>query len=173
MVFEADGSLAISDLYRARVRNHGKLAYRSVAAWLDGKGAATPRILEIPGLAENLRLQDRVAQRLVNLRHSHGALSLETIEPKVVFSGDAISDLDLDPKNRATQLIEEFMIAANGVTAAYLVANKFPSLRRILRSPERWDRIAQLASGFGARLPSEPDAAALEAFLVRRRQSDP
>jgi exoribonuclease-2 len=109
----------------------------------------------------------------VNLRHCHGALSLETIEPKVVFSGDAISDLDLDPKNRATQLIEEFMIATNGVTAAYLAAKKFPSLRRILRSPERWSRIAQLASGFGDRLPSEPDAAALEAFLARRRQSDP
>ena len=173
MVFEADGSLATSDLYRARVRNHGKLAYRSVAAWLDGKGAAAPRILEIPGLAENLRLQDKVAQRLVNLRHRHGALSLETIEPKVVFSGDAISDLDLDPKNRATQLIEEFMIATNGVTAAYLAAKKFPSLRRILRSPERWSRIAQLASGFGDRLPNDPDAAALEAFLARRRQADP
>src|ERR1035441_724468 len=103
MVFEADGSLATSDLYRARVRNHGKLAYRSVAAWLDGKGAAAPRILEIPGLAKTPRLQDKVAQRLVNLRHRHGALSLETIEPKAVFAGDAISDLDLDPKNRATQ----------------------------------------------------------------------
>ena len=65
----------------------------------------------------------------MNLRHCHGALSLETIEPKVVFSGDAISDLDLDPKNRATQLIEEFMIATNGVTAAYLAAREFPSLR--------------------------------------------
>jgi exoribonuclease-2 len=173
MVFEANGSHATSDLYRARVRNHGKLAYRSVAAWLDGKGAATPRIIEIPGLAENLRLQDSVAQRLVNLRRCHGALSLETIEPNVVFSGDAISNLDLDPKNRATQLIEEFMIAANGVTAAYLAAKKFPSLRRILRSPERWDRIAQLASGFGDRLPNEPDAAALEAFLAQRRKADP
>src|ERR1035438_4313477 len=89
MVFEANGSLATSDLYRARVRNHGKLAYRSVAAWLDGKGAATPRIIEIPGLAENLRLQDSVAQRLVNLRRCYGALSLETIEPKVVFSSSS------------------------------------------------------------------------------------
>ena len=173
MVFEADGSLATSDLYRARVRNHGKLAYRSVAAWLDGQGTAPPRIVEIPGLDENLRLQDSVAQRLVELRHRHGALSLETIEPKAVFDGDVLSDLDLDRKNRATQLIEDFMIAANGVTATYLESKKFPSLRRVLRSPERWDRIAQLASGFGDRLPNQPDAMALEAFLARRRQADP
>jgi exoribonuclease-2 len=173
MVFEADGSLAASDLYRARVRNRGKLAYRSVAAWLDGQGAAPPRILEIPGFDENLRLQDSVAQRLVDLRHRHGALSLETIEAKAVFDGDVLSNLDLDQKNRAKQLIEDFMIAANGVTATYLESKKFPSLRRVLRSPERWDRIAQLASGFGDRLPNEPDAVALEAFLARRCKADP
>ena len=173
MVFEADGSLATSDLYRARVRNHAKLAYRSVAAWLDGEGAAPRRIVEIPGLDENLRLQDSVAQRLVELRHRHGALSLETIEAKAVFDGDVLSDLDLDRKNRAKQLIEDFMIAANGVTATYLESKRFPSLRRVLRSPERWDRIAQLASGFGDRLPNEPDAVALEAFLARRRKADP
>jgi exoribonuclease-2 len=173
MVFKADGSLAASDLYRARVRNHAKLAYRSVAAWLAGAGPAPRRIAEIPGLDANLRLQDRVAQTLVDLRHRNGALSLETIEAKAVFAGDAISDLDLDQKNRAKQLIEDFMIAANGVTATYLAARKFPSLRRVLRSPERWNRIAQLASGFGDRLPNEPDAAALEAFLDRRRKADP
>ena len=173
MVFEADGSLATSDLYRARVRNRGKLAYRSVAAWLNGEGAAPSRILEVPGLAENLRLQDKVAQQLVNLRHRQGALSLETIEAKAVFDGDILADLDLDRKNRAKQLIEDFMIAANGVTATYLAAKQFPSLRRVLRSPERWDRIAELASSFGDRLPDQPDAVALEAFLTRRRKADP
>jgi len=140
---------------------------------LDGEGTAPRRIAEIPGLDENLRLQDRVAQRLVELRHQHGALSLETIEAKAVFDGDVLSDLDLDRKNRAKQLIEDFMIAANGVTATYLESKKFPSLRRVLRSPERWDRIVQLAAGFGDRLPNEPDAAGLEAFLARRRQADP
>jgi VacB/RNase II family 3'-5' exoribonuclease len=173
MVFEADGSLATSDLYRARVRNHGKLAYRTVGAWLEGEGAAPPRILEIPGLDENLRVQDGVAQQLVELRHRHGALSLETTEAKAIFDGDKLSDLDLDRKNRARQLIEDFMIAANGVTATYLESKMFPSLRRVLRSPERWDRIAQLASDVGDRLPDEPDAVALEAFLGRRRQADP
>ena len=173
MVFEADGSLATSDLYRARVRNHAKLAYRSAAAWLEGVGAAPPHVLAIPGLDENLRIQDRVAQRLVELRHRHGALSLETTEAKAVFDGDVLSDLDLDRKNRAQQLIEDFMIAANGVTATYLESKGFPSLRRVLRSPERWDRIAQLASGVGDRLPGEPDAVALEGFLARRRKADP
>jgi exoribonuclease R len=109
----------------------------------------------------------------VDLRHRLGALSLETIQPKAIFDGDGLSDLDLDAKNRAKQLIEDFMIAANGATATYLESKKFPSLRRVLRTPERWGRIAQLASGFGDQLPAEPDAAALEAFLARRRKADP
>ena len=173
MVFGADGALVESNLYRAQVRNRAKLAYRSVAAWLDGEGAAPRRITETPGLDENLRLQDRVAQQLVELRHRVGALSLETIQAKAVFDGDAVSDLELDRKNRAKQLIEDFMIAANGVTATYLEAKKFPSLRRVLRTPERWNRIAQLAAGFGDKLPDVPDAKALEAFLARRRKADP
>ena len=173
MVFEADGSPATSDIYRARVRNHGKLAYRSVAAWLDGQGPAPQRIVELPRLDENLRLQDSVAQRLLALRRRNGALSLETIEANAVFDGDILSGLEQDRGNRATQLIEDFMIAANGVTATYLEAKGFPSLRRVLRSPERWDRITQLAARFGDRLPNEPDAVALEAFLARRHQADP
>ena len=173
MVFEPDGSLVTSDLYRARVRNQGKLAYRSVGAWLDGKGTAPPRILKTPGLAENLHLQDKVAQQLADLRHRHGALSLETLEANVVFSGDVLSKLELNGKNRATQLIEDFMIATNVATATYLASKNFPFLRRVLRSPERWDRIVHLASGFGERLPATPDGVALEAFLARRRAADP
>ena len=173
MVFEADGSLAASELYRARVRNHAKLAYRSVAAWLDGEGEVPKRVVEISGLDENLRLQDSAAQRLVSLRHRNGALSLETNEAKAIFDGDALSEINLERKNRAKQLIEDFMIAANGVTATYLASKKFPSLRRVLRSPERWDRIARLAADFGDRLPDEPAAAALEAFLARRRKAAP
>ena len=173
MVFEADGSLATSDLYRARVRNRAKLAYRSVASWLDGAGPAPKRILETPGLDANLRLQDRVAQRLLDLRHRNGALSLETIEAHAVFNGDVLAGLDLEQTNRAQQLIEDFMIAANAVTATYLAAKNLPSLRRVLRSPERWDRIAHLAAGFGDRLPGAPDAVALETFLIRRRTAEP
>jgi exoribonuclease-2 len=173
MVFDADGSLTSSDLYRAFVHNRAKLAYRSVAAWLAGAGPAPRRVQEITGLDANLRLQDSLAQRLLNLRHRHGALSLETIQARPVFSDDALSTLDVDRTNRAKQLIEDFMIAANGVTATYLESKGFPSLRRVLRSPKRWDRIVELATGLGDPLPAAPDAVALEAFLNRRRAAAP
>ena len=173
MVFEADGSLAASEIYPALVHNRAQLAYRGLAAWQDGEGAAPPRLLKIPGLDENLRLQDAVAQQLAERRHEVGALSLETIEPKAVFDGDVLSDLDLDRRNRARQLIEDFMIAANGVAATYLASKNFPSLRRVLRSPERWERIVEFAARFREELPGKPDAVALEAFLSRRRQAAP
>ena len=173
MVFKEDGSLVTSELYRAQVHNRAKLAYNSVAAWLTGSGPAPRRIAEIPGLDQNLRLQDRVAQRLTGLRHRHGALSLETLEAQAVFAGDALSTLELHQTNRATQLIEEFMVAANAVTAIYLAAKRFPSLRRVLRDPERWTRIVQLAAELGEKLPAAPDAVALESFLTRRRTAAP
>ena len=173
MVFKDDGTLVSSELYRALVRNRAKLAYNSVAAWLTGAGPAAKRIAETPGLDENLRLQDRVAQRLTGLRHHHGALSLETLEAQAIFAGDALSSLELDQTNRATQLIEEFMVAANAVTAIYLAGKKFPSLRRVLRDPERWARIVELAAELKEQLPAAPNAVALEAFLTRRRAAAP
>jgi exoribonuclease-2 len=173
MVFEADGSPVTSVLYRAQVRNRAKLAYHSVGDWLEGKGPAPARINQIPGLAENLRLQDKVAQLLAGRRRQHGSLSLETNETKAVFTGDTLSHLEAEQVNRATQLIEDFMIAANGVTATFLAAKKFPSLRRVLRSPERWARIVQLAGGLGGRLPVTPDGVALENFLLSRHQAAP
>lgn len=173
MVFNEDGSLAESNIYCALVHNRAKLAYRAVAAWLDREGPAPSRVQEVQGLDENLRLQDRVAQQLAALRHRQGALSLETLEARAVFDGDAVAGLELDRKNRAKQLIEDFMIAANGVTATYLAAKNFPSLRRVLRSPERWNRIVELAAPFGVQLPAEADGAALEDFLAQRRKADP
>ena len=173
MVFGEDGSLAESELYRAQVHNRAKLAYRSVAAWLDGEEGAPQRVQDVAGLDENLRLQDRVAQTLASVRHRHGALSLETIQARTIFTGDAVTGLEADRKNRAKQLIEDFMIAANGVTAAFLDSRKLPSLRRVLRSPERWERIAHVADQYGVKLPAEPDAAALETFLTQRRKADP
>ena len=173
MVVREDGSLADTDLYRARVRNHAKLAYHSVAAWLEGHGPAPGRVATGPGLDAQLRLQDRVAQTLRAVRHRHGALSLETIESRAVFEGDVLADLQVEEKNRAKELIEDLMIAANGVTARYLEAHGVPSLRRVLRSPERWARIVELAARLNERLPTAPDAAALDAFLRKRRQADP
>jgi exoribonuclease-2 len=131
------------------------------------------RIQAVPGLEENLRLQDSLAQRLADLRQRHGALSLETIEPRAVLAGEVISGLERERHNRATQLIEDFMIAANGVSATYLASKGFPSLRRVLRSPERWDRIVTLAADLGERLPAQPAALALESFLARRQKADP
>jgi VacB/RNase II family 3'-5' exoribonuclease len=172
MTFDAEGSLVTSEVYRAQVHNHAKLAYNSIAAWLEGTARAPARVEQNPELAENLRLQDRVAQLLAGLRHDNGALSLETIQTRPVFNGDAIAALHPERKNRAKQLIEDFMIAANGVSAKFLEARNFPSLRRVLRSPERWDRIVQLAAGYGESLPRDPDAAALETFLIKRRRAD-
>ena len=107
------------------------------------------------------------------MRHHHGALTLETIQARPVFEGETLTDLEVEHPNRARALIEDFMIAANGATARYLAARSYPALRRVLRSPERWGRIVELAAGLGASLPPEPDAAALDAFLAARRHADP
>jgi len=173
MVFAGDGTLQSSDIYRATVRNRAKLAYNSVAAWLEGSGPMPQEIGTVSSLDENLRLQDRVAQKLRALRHQHGALDLETIEARAVFDGDELKDLEADKGNRAKDIIEDFMIAANGVAARYLASKDFPSLRRVVRVPKRWDRIVGLAAERGAKLPKEPDAKALEQFLVSAKAADP
>src|SRR5438445_3896457 len=172
MVVSADGAVNESAVYRALVLNRAKLAYNSVAAWLDGT-EPPPKLAAVRGLDEQLRTQDRVAQAMKSLRHRRGALSLETIQTRAVFNGDVLADLLPDEKNRAKELIEDFMIAANGVTAKYLEAKGLPSLRRVLRAPERWARLVELAAAQGGRLPTEPDARALEGFLAQRRREDP
>ena len=141
----ADGAVGKSNIYRAVVVNRAKLAYNGVAAWLDGTAPAPAPIAKLPGLDQNLRLQDRVAQAMRKLRLQRGALTLETIEARPVFDGDSLTDLRADQKNRATELIEDFMIGANGVTARFLEQKGFPALRRVLKSPERWARIVELA----------------------------
>ncbi len=173
MAIDADGAVAGSDVYRATVLNHAKLAYNSVAAWLAGGGPMPPRVGAVGGLAEQLRLQDRVAQALKTRRSHHGALTLQTIEPRAVFEGDVLADLQLREQNQAEALIEDLMIAANGVTIRYLEAKGVPAFRRVVHVPKRWDRIVELAAGLGAHLPAAPDAAALEAFLAKRQQADP
>lgn len=173
MVFASEGSLQSSDLYRATVRNRAKLAYNSVAAWFDGKGPMPKEIGAVAGLEENIRLQDQVAQKLKAARHAHGALDLQTIQARPVFSGDELKDLEIDQQNRAKDLIADFMIAANGVAARFLAAKRFPSVRRVVRTPKRWDRIVELASERGTDLPRDPDSKALEQFLVAARTADP
>jgi len=141
MVVGGGGVIQGSNIYRARVCNQAKLAYNSVAAWLEERGPMPEAVAAVPGLADNLRLQDRVAQQLKALRHEHGALDLQTLEARPVFVGDKIKDLQADERNRAKEIIEDFMIAANGVTARFLHGKKVASLRRMVRSPKRWERI--------------------------------
>ena len=178
MVIAVDGSLQSSDIYRACVRNHAQLAYDSVAAWLEGSAApeavaVSEAVATVNGLAKNLRLQDKAAQRLRRLRHVNGALSLETLEARPLFDGEQIRDLKVEGKNRAKELIEDCMIAVNGVTARYLASRNLPSIRRVVRTPKRWGRIVELAGEHGFKLPDAPDSKALDAFLVRAKAADP
>jgi VacB/RNase II family 3'-5' exoribonuclease len=173
MVIDPDGVLQTSDIYQAKVRNHAKLAYNSVAAWLEGNSSASEVILFVKGLDDNLRKQDKTAQTMKNLRHAHGALSLETVEAQPVFDGDQIRDLEVEEKNRAKDIIEDFMIAANGVTARYLSSKKIPTIRRVVRTPKRWERIVELAEENGAWLPANPESKALDEFLLKQKAADP
>lgn len=169
----ADGSEQSSDISHALVRNQAKLAYNSVASWLEGSEPMPQAIGEVDGLAENIRLQDRVAQKLKALRHEHGAIDFETTEARPVFEKDEIKDLAAEKRNRAKDLIEDFMIAANSVTARFLESKKFPSVRRVVRSPKRWNRIVELALERNFVLPKEADSKALNEFLVSEKAADP
>jgi exoribonuclease II len=173
MVFNADASLADSTVYRARVRNKAKLAYDAVSDWIDGSGALPAAAAAVPGMEAQLRTQDSLAQQLRARRHSEGSLEFETLQPRAVFDGEQVVDIRQQVQNRARQLIEEVMIATNGCTARFLASQGGASLRRVVRSPERWLRIVGVASEYGEVLPNEPDSKALEAFLAKRRKADP
>jgi VacB/RNase II family 3'-5' exoribonuclease len=170
---DADGKTQSSDIYRARVRNHAKLAYDSVAEWLDGTGEMPVALAKVKGLAENIRIQDAAAKKMKKFRHDHGALDFTTIKAKPIFDGDELRDLQDDRPNTAKSIIEDFMIAANGVTARYLSSKQFPSLRRVVRVPKRWERIVGVAAEQGFKLPSAPNSLALAAFLSKEKATNP
>jgi exoribonuclease-2 len=172
-VVSAAGELKSSAIYGATVNNKAKLAYNAVGAWLAGNGPLSPAAAAVPGMDEQLRMQDRVAQALDHVRAEHGALGFETIEVESVFDGDTLQDVQPKGPNRAKSLIANLMIAANGVTARFLDAKGFASLRRVVKTPERWDRIRALAEGLGDTLPADADSVALAAFLDRRKKADP
>ncbi len=172
-VVSSGGEVKAGTLYGATVHNRAKLAYNAVGAWLVGDGPLPPAAAAVPGMDEQLRMQDGVAQALDALRAQHGALGFETIEVENVFDGDTLHDVRPQRPNRAKSLIANLMIAANGVTARFLDAKGFPSLRRVVKSPERWDRIRALAEGLGDKLPADADSVALAAFLDRRKHADP
>jgi VacB/RNase II family 3'-5' exoribonuclease len=170
-VVDPEGLVGSSSIYRAVVRNKAQLQYNSLGAWLEGKADAPPKVAASPALEAQLKLQDQLALRLRNQRYEHGALNLETDELHAVLLNDQVVDVEKAQKNHATDLIEDFMVAANGVVARFL--EKVSSLRRIVRTPDRWDRIVQLAAQKGEKLPAQPDSKALNEFLLKRKAADP
>jgi exoribonuclease-2 len=173
MQVQADGTVAAAEIYRATVLNRAKLTYDGVAAWLDGAAPLPPPATAVPQLEGQLRLHDAIASQLRQWRFRRGALHLTTAAARPVFEGGRLVDLRPDEKNRAKDLIADLMIAANGATARFLAQQGFPSLRRFLQAPRRWDRIVALAAGHGTQLPAAPDAVALDAFLRARLAADP
>jgi exoribonuclease-2 len=171
--FEVDpaGSVVSSQIYRAVVRNKAQLQYNSIGAWLEGKAPAPPKVASSSDLQAQLKLQDEVAQKLKDQRYQHGALNLQTDELRPILLNEQVVDVVKQQKNHATELIEDFMVAANGVVARFL--EKVSSIRRVVRTPERWDRIVQLAATKGDRLPAQPDSKALNDFLLKQKAADP
>ncbi len=167
------GATADGKAYRALVRNQAQLAYNAVGAWLEGRCPAPAKVAANADLAAQLKLQDTAAQRMVGGRFQHGALDLETMETRPVMLKDQAVEIKRLEKNRATSLIEEFMVAANGVIARTFQDAGVASIRRIVRTPKRWDRIVELAEGLGTTLPAEPDSKALNDFLLAQKTKDP
>jgi exoribonuclease-2 len=172
-VATTSGDVTGPEVYGAMVRNQAKLAYNAVDAWLDGRGPLPPAAAAVAGMADQLTVQDRAAQALDRGRRERGALPFETLEVEHVFDGDTLQGVRPRLPNRAKKLIENLMVASNGVVARFLDARGFPSLRRVVRSPERWERIRDVAEQAGEVLPPAADSKALAAFLVRRREADP
>ncbi|BDU52515.1 RNB domain-containing ribonuclease [Limnohabitans sp. INBF002] len=173
MCINANAEVTHSQLYRAKVHNKAKLAYDAISDWIEGDEALPDPAQAVHGMAEQLLLQDAVAQSLRARRHAHGSLEFETLQPHAVFEGERVVAIRQQVQNRARQLIEEFMIAANTCTAQFLAHHGHASLRRVVRSPERWQRIVALAATYDEHLPPEPDSSALETFLAKRHKADP
>jgi VacB/RNase II family 3'-5' exoribonuclease len=170
-VVDTSGVVTSSDVYRALVRNKAQLQYNTVGKWLDESATAPAKVAASGDLQEQLKLQDEIAQKLKDQRYQHGALNLQTDEVRPLVLNDQVVDVVKQQKNRATELIEDFMVTANGVVARFL--QNVSSLRRIVRTPERWDRIVQLEATKGFKLPSEPDSKALNDFLLQQKAADP
>ncbi len=173
MQIDSGGEVTAADIYRAQVRNRAQLAYNSVGDWLDHGAATPPAVTAVSGIEAQLRLQATIAGALRQTRVNNGALEIETVEARAVSQDGHVTAIEKTEKNSATDIIEDFMIAANGAVARFLEARKVSCIRRIVRSPERWDRIVDLAKQFDKRLPAQPDPVALHDFMVERRQADP
>ena len=172
-IVDPTGAVSSGAVYRALTRNHAQLTYNGVGPWLEGATPAPPKVAASPDLQAQLKLQDEAARLLLDERHKLGALSLDRAEAEAVITDGKVSGLNTRQKNRATELIENFMVAANGVMARTLSAAGVSSIARVVRTPERWPRIVELARQLGDTLPATPDSAALNQFLLKRKASDP
>jgi exoribonuclease-2 len=170
---DPEGSCSYGSAYRALVKNKAQLAYNGVGAWLENRGPAPAKVAASADLAAQLKLQDKAAQCMVDGRFQHGALDLETIETRPLMQGDQPTGIAKLEKNRATSLIEEFMVAANGVIARTFQDAGVASIRRIVRTPKRWDKIVEIAQALGTTLPADADSKALNDFLLAQKQKDP
>ena len=155
------------------MRNKAKLAYDAVSDWIEKKGPAPEALSRVKGMQEQLIIQDKTAQILRRRRHEQGCLELEIFQPKAIFDGEQVVAVQQQVQNRGRQLIEEFMIATNECTAKFLAAQGHASLRRVVRSPESWLRIVELAKKYNEQLPSQPNSKALATFLAKRHKADP
>jgi exoribonuclease-2 len=173
LLVQPDGSVSESRVYRATVLNRAKLTYDAVSAWLAGEAPPPAQVAQAPAVEEQVRLHDTLAGQLRQWRHRRGALNVNTVSARPVFQDGRLVDLRPDERNRAKDLIADLMIAANSATARFLAQQGFPSVRRFLQSPRRWDRIEALAASHGVTLPAQPDALALDRFLCERRDADP
>jgi VacB/RNase II family 3'-5' exoribonuclease len=167
------GEVVCHDVYCALLRNHAKLAYNSVGAWLEGRAAIPQAAAIVPGMEAQLRLQNETAKKLKEIRKKNGALDFASQEPRVLVENDEVTGLAVDRQNAAQDIIENFMVAANVAMAKHLKENKSLSIRRVVKTPKRWDRIQTLAAGYGVKLPATPDPRALSDFLDQRRAADP
>jgi VacB/RNase II family 3'-5' exoribonuclease len=170
MLVTDHGRVAESAIYAALVRNKAQLTYNSVASWLESGGELQASV----ELEEQLRLQDQAAQSLRKGRHEAGALTFHSADLRPVISKDGVvMNLDVRRQNRASWLIEDLMIASNETVATFLDAHASPSLRREVKTPERWDRIMIVAASLGHTLPDQPDVKSLQQFLDAQRQTNP
>ena len=173
MVIDKEGYVTAPQVYRARVRNKAKLAYDAISDWIDGKIPPPEALGKVKGMAEQLQIQDKTAQIIRKRRRAQGSLELEIFEPKAIFDGERVVGIAQQVQNRGRQLIEEFMIATNECTAKFLAAQGHSSLRRVVRSPEKWMRIVEEAKKYGESLPAQPNSKALSLFLARQHKADP
>ena len=173
IVVAGDGSVSSGSVFRALVRNRAQLTYNAVGAWLEGTAAAPAKVAASAALQAQLKLQDEASRLLLGERNRMGALFLDRVEVEAVITDGKVAGLDTRRKNKATELIENFMVAANGVMARTLAQAGVSSIARVVRTPERWPRIVELAARCGETLPATPDSGALNQFLLKRKAVDP